>query len=163
MTDADITIRLARPDEADAARGLVRAAYRHYVPRMGREPGPMRDDYAAHQADGALWVCEHAGALAGVLVLCDHPDHLLLDNVAVSPAAQGLGLGRRLIDFAEAEARRRGYREIALYTHETMTENQALYLRLGWQEFARREEKGYQRIYYRKPLEAAEAPSNASA
>ena len=30
--------RLARPDEAGALRALVRAAYAHYVPLLGREP-----------------------------------------------------------------------------------------------------------------------------
>jgi hypothetical protein len=35
---------------------------------------------------------------------------------------QGIGLGRRLLAFAEAEALRRGYREIRLYTHQKMLE-----------------------------------------
>ena len=48
---------------------------------------------------------------------------LSLDNVAVAGNFQGKGIGRRLIDFAEAEARRRGFGEIRLYTHQTMHEN----------------------------------------
>jgi len=56
-------------------------------------------------------------------VLLPEPNYLLLDNIAVSAARQGLGLGRRLLAFAEAEALRRGYREIRLYTHQTMVEN----------------------------------------
>ena len=38
-------IRLARSEEADAIRALVRAAYAIYVLRIGREPSPMNDDY----------------------------------------------------------------------------------------------------------------------
>ena len=33
-----------------------------------------------------------------------------------------------------------------------MTENQALYARLGYREFERRTEKGYPRVYMRKAL-----------
>jgi len=41
-------------------------------------------------------------------VLVPAPNYLLLDNIAVSPARQGLGLGRRLLAFAEDEALQRG-------------------------------------------------------
>ena len=45
-------IRPARPGEADTLRDVVHAAYRHYIPRIGKPPGPMLDDYAARIADG---------------------------------------------------------------------------------------------------------------
>ena len=44
--------RPARPDEARALRDLVRAAYAIYIPRLGHEPAPMLDDYAARIAAG---------------------------------------------------------------------------------------------------------------
>ena len=52
--------------------------------------------------------------------------------------------------FAEREARRRGYRELKLYTHEKMTKNLAMYLALGWEETGRGEQAGYQRVFFRK-------------
>ncbi len=145
-------IRPARPGEETAIRELVREAYAMYVPRMGREPGPMRDDYARRVADGAAFVLEVDGAVAGVAVLLPFEDHLLLDNVAVAPACQGRGLGRALIDFAEAEAGRRGFAEIRLYTHETMVENVRLYERLGWTQTHRGRQAGYDRVFMRKRL-----------
>jgi ribosomal protein S18 acetylase RimI-like enzyme len=75
---------------------------------------------------------------------------LLLDNVAVAPAAQGQGYGRALVGFAEAEARRRGHAQLRLYTHVLMTENLALYRRLGFEETGRITEKGYERVYMAK-------------
>ena len=54
--------------------------------------------------------------------------------------------------FAEAEARRHGWREIRLYTHVLMTENQALYCRLGYAETHRVTEHGFERVYMSKPL-----------
>jgi hypothetical protein len=51
-------------------------------------------------------VLEEGAAIAGIIVLLPTTNYLLLDNIAVSPARQGLGLGRRLLAFAEAEALR---------------------------------------------------------
>lgn len=145
-------IRHARPAEADAVRDIVDAAYRHYIARMGKAPGPMLDDYARRIADKQVWVLDEDGRILGILVLEEHNGGFLLDNIAVAPDAQGGGHGRTLIAFAEAEARRRGYREIHLYTHVLMTENQALYKRLGFVETGRVSEKGFDRVYMAKAL-----------
>lgn len=145
-------IRPARPDEADAVRDVVHEAYRHYIARIGKPPGPMLDDYAQRIADGQAWVLEDAGGIAGILVLEETADSLLLDNIAVAPGQQGKGVGRALLEFAEAEARRRGFTAIHLYTHELMTENLSLYSRIGYVETYRITEKGFDRVYMHKPL-----------
>ena len=114
--------RPAAPQDREAVEATVRAAYSVYIERMGKPPGPMLDNYARLIADHALSVVEEAGEIVALIVLLPKPDHLLLDNVAVRPDRQGAGLGRRLIAFAGDEARRRGYGEVRLYTHQTMTE-----------------------------------------
>ena len=149
---SNIAIRPARTDEAEAIQALVAEAYAMYLPRLGKPAGPVLDDYAAIIAAGQAWALDVDGRLAGALVLIEQADHLLLDNVALLPAHHGQGLGRRLVAFAEAEARRRGHGDIRLYTNEVMTENVRLYSRLGFVETHRVEEKGYKRIYMRKPL-----------
>jgi len=143
-------IRLARPDEAADLRQLVRAAYAHYVPRLGREPAPMGDDYAARIAAGQAWLWEAAGTIHGVIVLEDTEDGLLVDNIAVAIPSQGVG--RKLMAFAEAEARRRFQARICLYTHERMVENIAFYTRLGFAESHRAEQHGYHRVFMAKCL-----------
>ena len=77
---------------------------------------------------------------------------MLLDNVAVSPEAQGRGYGRMLLKFAEDSAAEAGYDSIRLYTNEAMVENIALYARIGFIETHRAEEKGLRRVYMTKPL-----------
>lgn len=144
--------RRARPEEAAAVRDLVRAAYAKYIPRLGREPAPMLDDYAARIAAGQTWVLEQDGGLIGVLVLEDGPEALLLYNIAVVPMAQGKGIARRLIAFTEAEARRRGHARLRLYTNERMVENVAMYPRLGFTETHRGDEAGHRRVYFEKRL-----------
>ncbi len=145
-------IRRARPDEAPLLRALAECAYAPWVPVVGRRPMPMDDDYEARVSAGEAWVLEEAGALRGVLVLVEHADHLLLDNVAVEPARKGMGDGRALLDFAEAEARRRGYAEIRLFTNELMERNIALYAARGYAETKRQEGAGFRRVFMAKRL-----------
>ncbi len=140
-------IRPAVASEADVLREIVHAAYAHYVARIGKPPGPMLDDYAARIADSQPWELDDAGRIVGMLVLEERPDALLLDNIAVRPECQGSGHGRALMAFAEAEARRRGFAQVRLYTHALMTENQALYRRLGYAETGRVTEQGFDRVY----------------
>lgn len=142
--------RRARPEDAGALRALVRAAYAKYVPRLGREPAPMLDDYAARIAAGQAWILEEDATALGALILEDEPAALLLCNIAVAPEAQGKGVGRRLIAFTEAEARRRGYGLLRLYTNELMVENVAMYPRLGFAETHRGTEAGHRRVYFEK-------------
>jgi hypothetical protein len=57
---------------------------------------------------------------------------LLVENVAVAPAAQGRGLGTQLMDVAERVARDLGLNELRLYTNARFAENIALYEKLGY-------------------------------
>jgi ribosomal protein S18 acetylase RimI-like enzyme len=146
-------IRPARPEDRGAVEAVVRDAYSVYLERIGKPPGPMLDDYAALIAQGAVSVAEDVnGKIAALVVVIAQPDHLLLDNVAVRRDCQGQGHGRRMIAFAENEAKRLGYAALRLYTHEKMTENIALYTRLGFVETGRGEQSGYDRVFMTKRL-----------
>jgi GNAT superfamily N-acetyltransferase len=105
----------------------------------------MLDDYASLVSQGLVHVLDN-GEVIGVAVLVPEPGSMLLDNVAVDPVEQGKGYGRLPPAFAEQEARRQGFAVIRLYTNVLMTENLALYPRLGYVETHRGEEKGYSRI-----------------
>ena len=130
-------IRPAQPGDAATIRDLVVAAYASYAQQVGRVPGPMRDDYERRVAACEVWVLERGGEIAGVIVLKDEPDGLMIDNVAVRPEAQGNGFGRALLAFAEREARRRGYGAVRLYANVIMVKNIAIYERLGFVEVER--------------------------
>jgi GNAT superfamily N-acetyltransferase len=147
-----ISYRPARQQDARGVTDCVNAAYQHYVVRIGRPPGPMTEDYAKVIRERRVTVAESSGKIAGVLVLAVTEEGFLLENIAVEPSQHGKGLGRTLLEFAEAEARREGFGSIYLYTHEKMTENQALYAKIGYVEFDRRAESGFARVYMRKLL-----------
>jgi ribosomal protein S18 acetylase RimI-like enzyme len=145
-------IRAATAADVEPVRAIVASAYGHYIARIGKPPGPMLDDYARRIADRQTWVLVDGGRIVGILVLEQGPFGMLLDNIAVLPDCQAKGFGRALIEFAEAEARRRGFDEIHLYTHALMSENIALYRRIGFVETDRRSEKGYERVYMTRRL-----------
>jgi ribosomal protein S18 acetylase RimI-like enzyme len=133
-------------------RDLVQRAYGHYVERIGMRPGPMDADYDAAVRDGHAWVADDDGEIAGLLVLEERSDHLLIENVAVEPSRQHQGIGRALLAFAEQRAAELELGELRLYTHVKMAENQALYARLGYREDERRSEQGFARVFMSKRL-----------
>jgi len=146
--------RRADAADAPAIAALVRAAYGHYVERIGREPRPMTDDYDAVLRDKQVTVAERDGALAGVVVLAVDDEGFVVDNVAVHPSRRGAGLGRALIALAERAAVDAGFDSIYLYTLEQMTENLGLYARLGYVEYDRRPQGDFSVVFLRKPLSA---------
>ncbi|MDT8332171.1 GNAT family N-acetyltransferase [Roseomonas gilardii] len=152
MSGSAPVLRPAQTGEAPLLATLVERAYTHYVPVIGRRPAPMDDDYAARIVAGQAHVLECDGRILGLVVIEDQPGHLWLDNIAVEPEARGQGLGGLLLDFVEAEARRRGFRELRLLTNERMEANLVLYRNRGFAEVERREEKGFRRVFLRKAL-----------
>ena len=85
-------IRAANAADVPAITQIVDQAYRHYIARIGKPPGPMLDDYAASVLEGVAWVLEEGAAATGILVLLPATDYLLLDNIAVSPSRADLPL-----------------------------------------------------------------------
>ena len=149
-TPEPLSPRHATAADLPAIKALIDAAYARYLSRMDKPPGPMLRDYGPSVEAGTTWVT--GSPLTAVLTLYPREGYLLIENIAVHPGAQGRGLGRVLMSFAEQQAARRGLTRMALVTHEIMTENQAIYARLGYTEVERRAEDGYRRIYMEKRL-----------
>ncbi len=57
-----------------------------------------------------------------------------------------------MLVFAEAEAVRRGYSEIRLYTNVLMIENRRLYAAIGYKETGRGIGAGFERVFMCKRL-----------
>jgi ribosomal protein S18 acetylase RimI-like enzyme len=146
-----VRIRPAHAADLGAVRELVHRAYVPYVERIGIRPGPLDDDYAERIGNGYVSVAEDP-EIVGVIVLIDKSDHLLIENVAVEPNRQGEGIGRTLLALAEKRARETGRQMLRLYTNAAMTENLALYARLGYREDERRSDAGFERVFLSKDL-----------
>jgi GNAT superfamily N-acetyltransferase len=148
-----IAIRLAAEADAPVLARIAVAAYQHYVPRIGRPPAPMTADYPAAVRRGQAWVAAVDGEVAGFIILIPQLGYLLLENVAVLPAAQGRGIGARLLALAEDRARALHVPEIRLYTNAAMTENLAYYPRHGYTQTHRAQQGGFCRVFFRKRVE----------
>ena len=154
---ASDAVRLVQASEGDAAaiRKLTREAYARWVPLIGREPKPMTADYAAAVRNHRFDLLYVDGALAALIETIRGPDHLLIENVAVSPSFQGKGYGRMLMAHAETLAASSGFGEVRLYTNKLFAENVQLYLGLGYRVDREEEVKGGTAVHMSKKLEDA--------
>ena len=125
-------LRRAVASDAPAIRALTREAYAKWVPLIGREPKPMTADYAETVRSHRIDLLHLDGVLAALIETIAEADHLLIENVAVSPAFQGRGLGRKLMAHAEQLAASAGHGETRLYTNKLFTQNIELYRKLGY-------------------------------
>ena len=137
-------IRKAVINDATNLKICMDIAYTKYLNRLkGKRLPPMDIDYEDEIASFPVWVAESNIEIVGGLVLVFENDYVTIANVAVHPDFQRNGLGRRLMDFAEWEAKRRGYLEILLATHILLAENVSFYLHLGWSEIVRDDTRVY--------------------
>ncbi|PLB44134.1 acyl-CoA N-acyltransferase [Aspergillus steynii IBT 23096] len=151
-----LSIIEATPDHVPTIKAMVVAAYSKYIPRIGKPPAPMVADYYELLKTREIYALERLedGRIVGSVVLRMDTDtaSININNLVVDPGAQGKGYGRLLMDFAEGLGKERGCKAVVLFTNIKMYENLALYPKLGFVETDRREEDGYERVFYRKEL-----------
>ena len=152
QSDRSMTIRKAKAEEAEIIAAITDAAYAKYIERMGRKPRPMTEDYHQIVTQHPVWLLSVGDRPVGVLVLVPEAEAMLIYSVALEPAYQKQGLGRRLLQLAEDEARRAGLDRMRLYTNEHMVENIALYQRLGYLETGREPVGGSELVHMAKVL-----------
>lgn len=125
-------IRIATAADVGVICELTRGAYAKWVPLIGREPKPMTADYQAAILRDRFDLIHLDGVLVGLIQTVAEDGQTLIENVAVSPNAQGQGIGRRLLAHAEDIARAAGHGRIRLYTNQRFEPNIRLYQRLGY-------------------------------
>jgi ribosomal protein S18 acetylase RimI-like enzyme len=131
MADA-VTLRPAEASDADAIRTLTREAYAKWVAVTGREPLPMRVDYAQALKTHRFDLLFADGDLAALIETVPDGEAMLIVNVAVATTMQGRGFGKRLLQHAEELAASAGCKRTRLYTNKLFTENIRLYEKLGY-------------------------------
>lgn len=127
-----LELRRAGAADAAAVRDLTREAYAKWVPLIGREPKPMTADYTKAVRRHVIDMIYVDGELAGLIEIIPESDHLLIENLAVSPRFQARGLGEHLLEHAEALTVSRGHDVIRLYTNKLFEANIAFYLKRGY-------------------------------
>jgi ribosomal protein S18 acetylase RimI-like enzyme len=97
----------------------------------------VSDGCAEDIASNQVWVAVQDDQIVAGLVLVAGDGVMKLANLAVHPDYGGKGLGRKLIEHSECEAKRQAFSEMRLNTHVDMPENVRLYQHLGWTEVSR--------------------------
>jgi ribosomal protein S18 acetylase RimI-like enzyme len=127
-----------RPALLEDGPALVRLDRATWSPAVSPGPPPPEDaDFFAHRSPGDVLVADDGGPAGYVLLdrptpLESNAHVLLVAGLAVSPAAQGRGVGRRLMAAAIEEAGRRGARRLRLRVLGSNPGAQALYASLGF-------------------------------
>lgn len=165
--DADLSVRRARLDDLDALVALEHAAFA--TDRAERRAirhaivSPSMSVLVALLDEGA-GTCVLVGA--ATLERRRNSRSARLSSIAVSPSRAGLGVGGRLLQAVEDEARKHGCTRLRLEVRADNGAGLRLYERRGYVRFAVREayyEDGmeawrYERMLADAPSSAAEAP-----
>jgi len=142
-------IRSALPDDADGLKDCMYSAYAIYESRMeGKRLPPLDIDFKTEIELYPTWVIDQQDCIVGGLTMMFEDSNASIANIAVHADFQGLGLGTKLMDFAETRAREKQYQKLQLATHVLLTENLSLYQHLGWQVY----ERDDVRVYLQKVL-----------
>lgn len=131
------TIRPATAADVAAVQRISADAYTQHVPVLGLLIQPGIEDYTPRIAGGQVWLLEDGGAIAGLIVLERHADHVLIFSIAVDPPHQGRSYASTLLHHAEDKAREWHLPEVRLYTNALMMKNVAIYTRAGYRETSR--------------------------
>jgi ribosomal protein S18 acetylase RimI-like enzyme len=132
-----IAIRRAGAGDVPAIVRLVNLAYR--VEAFFIE-GDRTDaaEVATLLARGFFLLAERSGVAVGSVFVEDRGDHGYIGLLSVEPALQGAGIGRALMDAAEAALEAAGRRRVELLVVDLRTELLPWYARLGYREVGTR-------------------------
>ena len=153
----DPAVHIAVTDPRDpTARHCLQAYFAELGHRFDDGFNPARsipaDDADLTPPAGLLLVATMAGDPAGCGALKFHPDDGIAEvkRMWVSPAARGLGLGRRLLGELETQAARHGARRLRLETNRNLTEAIALYRSAGYQEVPAFNDEAYAHHWFER-------------
>lgn len=128
-----IEIEFATPEYDDA----VRLRYEVLRKPLGLEYTP--EQLAAEYDNHHLVAYANNGQLLGYLNLTPSEGGVIkMRQVAVAPQAQGMGVGKKLVEASEVLARRLGYQTMVLHARETAV---AFYEKLNYKSVGERFEE----------------------
>ena len=158
-------IRLAMTTDVPAIKLIARKSFERYVPLIGKLPAPMNAYFSGHALKETVFIAQSEkkqGSVLGYAIVPQRDGEWLLDNIAVSPEAQGRGVGSALIAACKTFLQKRGVQRYHLHTNEAMEQNLTWYPEIGFVEMARRLEDGFSRIYFIKAMVPKSVDCNGS-
>jgi predicted N-acetyltransferase YhbS len=142
-----VILRAATSADAPAIAATIAAAFEQYRGKLKPESGAFRETaegIAAELAkDSGAILAERNGKVVGCVMLKLLEGDLYFGRLSVLPEMRGLGISRQLVDAVEDEARRRELPGVRLGVRIVLTDNQALFKSLGYEEISREAHEGF--------------------
>jgi predicted N-acetyltransferase YhbS len=138
-----IPTRAVDPCDWEAILALIRRAFAGMAGRI--DPPSSLHSLTAEglQAGGEVWVM--GAPPVACVILTPRAGALYLGKLAVEPALQGRGLGRRLVALAETRARELGLPTLELQTRVELVENHAAFRAMGFEKVGETAHAGFAR------------------
>lgn len=117
---SDVQIRIASRDESEKIAAVMREAFAEfeslYTPEAFAVTIPDAAEIQKRFDEGAIWAALADEKLVGTVSTVSDGKKLYIRSMAVLPAAQGLGIGRKLLGTIENFALENEYDRLFLYT-----------------------------------------------
>ena len=132
----NIQIRRARPEDAAAIAELLYEAFSEfksdYTPEAFAIVTPLVEEISERFDAGVMWVAVLDEGIVGTVSVVPEPEWLYIRSMAVSPMAQGMGIGHKLLDEIEEYGIENGFDRLFLYTTHFSTDAIGLYEKHGF-------------------------------
>ena len=104
----------------------------HYTEEAFAVVTPGTDVILGRFEEGPMWVAEMDGRVVGTVSLTTEPEGLYVRSMAVSPEAQGKGVGHKLLDATDDYAESTEFERIFLYTTYFVAGAKEMYAKHGY-------------------------------
>ncbi len=131
-----LDVRFAGPGDEETVAGLILEAFEPY--RDEYTPGAFEfttakaDEIRDRFDEGEVWLAYDGEWAVGTVSGLPEEAGYYVRSMAVSPKAQGRGIGKRLMQVLESHARKSGVSRIFLYTTFVLPAAKPMYEKLGF-------------------------------
>ena len=127
-----MNLRSIKADEFSILFEIHRCVFHSHIEKIwGWDERWQRENFAAECAAAATSVIEVDGRIAGYIQLRESESEIYVQNIAISPAFQGKGIGSQLLGNLQSKAQARMV-PVCLGVFQTNRLAQNLYERLGF-------------------------------
>lgn len=131
-----LQIRLATVEDTAGISDVLIEAFsvfrEHYTQEAFEAVTPKLDEIRGRFDEGPIWAAVNDGGIVGTVSVVPEPDWLYIRSMAVSPTAQGIGVGGKLLGAVETFAVENRFDRLYLYTTNFLTGAIRLYERNGF-------------------------------
>ena len=133
---SDVRLRLGTADDAETVAALIYAAFSpfegEYTPGAFEYTTPKAEAIVPRFEEGPIWIAEVDGEAVGTVSGLPEGERFYIRSMAIKPSGQRSGIGQKLLDALEAEARARGFEKLYLYTTHVLPGAKRLYEKNGF-------------------------------